>query len=348
MESLTVDTSKLRVHCYAAGPPDGIPLFLVHGNLASSRFYDETLEAAAAHGVRAVAMDLRGFGDTEPLPVDATRGMGDFADDLRALVEALGVTRPVHLTGWSTGGGVILRYAIDHPGEVASLTLESPVSPMGFGGTKDVEGTPCWPDWAGCGAGSENPEYRRRLLAGDRGDESPVSPRNVMNAFYWMPTFRVAPEREDAFVDEILKTVVGDDNEPGDSRHSPNWPGVAPGDRGVLNALCGKHLDHTGIVDLDPKPPIQWIRGDGDLVVSDTSMFDFGQLGALGVVPEWPGLEVFPPQPMVGQTRAVLEAYRAKGGAFTEEVFADCGHSPHIEHPGSFNELLYGLITGLG
>ena len=35
----------------------------------------------------------------------------------------LGRHRKVHLVGWSLGGGVVMQYAIDHPEEVASLTL---------------------------------------------------------------------------------------------------------------------------------------------------------------------------------------------------------------------------------
>ena len=34
---------------------------------------------------------MRGFGDSEPLPIDATRGLADWADDTQALLEALGI-----------------------------------------------------------------------------------------------------------------------------------------------------------------------------------------------------------------------------------------------------------------
>ena len=83
----------------------------------------------------------------------------------------------------------------------------------------------------------------------------------------------------------------------------------------------------------EPKPPILWIRGDSDLIVSDNSMFDLATLGKLGYVPGWPGDEVAPPQPMIGQVRAVLERYAAGGGRYREVVMTDVGHSPHIEKP---------------
>jgi pimeloyl-ACP methyl ester carboxylesterase len=34
--------------------------------------------------------------------------------------------------------------------------------------------------------------------------------------------------------------------------------------------------------------------------------------------------------------RAVLGAYQAAGGELTERELADCGHSPHLEHPAAF------------
>ena len=82
------------------------------------------------------------------------------------------------------------------------------------------------------------------------------------------------------------------------------------------------------------------MRGSDDQIVSDTSFFDLGYLGKLGFVPGWPGEDVFPPQPMVGQTRAVLAKYTAEGGAYWEKVIADTGHTPYIEKPEEFAALL--------
>ena len=88
------------------------------------------------------------------------------------------------------------------------------------------------------------------------------------------------------------------------------------------------------------KPPVLWIRGTDDLIVSDTSFFDLNFLGQLGAIPGWPGAEVAPPQPMIAQTRRVLDTYTAQGGHYRELVLADCGHSPHLEHPDAVHEAL--------
>ncbi len=120
---------------------------------------------------------------------------------------------------------------------------------------------------------------------------------------------------------------------------SPNWPGLVPGVQGVNNALSPRYLNQSALAEIDPKPPVLWIRGADDQIVSDTSLFDFGFLGQIGAVPGWPGTEVYPPQPMVSQMRAVLDRYRASG-SYLEEVLADCCHSPHVEHPERFRALL--------
>lgn len=346
ISSMVITTPRLKTHLLTSGPEEGVPVFFIHGNVSSSRFWEETLVALPPR-YRGLAPDLRGFGDSETKPVDAARGLRDFSDDLHVLVEALGLTaggRKVHLVGWSVGGGIALQYAIDHPDQVASLVLVDPLSPYGFGGTRDVAGIPCWPDYAGSGGGTANPEFVKRLAQGDRSEESDFSPRKVMNTFYFKPPFRAAPEREEVFVSALLSTKVGDDNYPGDLTPSDNWPNVAPGTKGVNNAISPKYCNLSGFAEIAPQPDVLWVRGADDQIVSDTSLFDFGYLGQLGAVPGWPGEEVYPPQPMVSQMRAVLEAYRGRGGRYREEVIADCAHSPHIEKPGTFRKLVFAFL----
>ncbi len=340
--SATVETPRLATHVLQSGPEGGVPVVLVHGNVTSSRFFDETLAALPAR-YRGIAPDLRGFGGSEARPLDATRGLADFSDDLRALVEVLGLGS-VHLVGWSTSGTVAMRYAIDHPDAVASVALIDPMSPFGFGGTRDEAGNPCWPDHAGSGGGTANPEFVQRLAEGDRGEDDPNSPRNVMNAFYFKPPFRVSPGREEAYLSSMLSTRVGEDNYPGDAMASENWPTTAPGARGMNNAISPRFCDLGAFARVRPKPDVLWVRGEDDSIVSDTSLLDFGFLGRLGAIPDWPGEEVYPPQPMVSQVRALLEEYAADGGRYREEAIPDCGHSPHVERPEEFRRLLLGFL----
>lgn len=319
--------------------PDGTPVVFIHGNVSSSLFWQPTILRLPA-GCRAIAIDLRGFGDSETKPVDARRGLGDYADDVAAVLAALDIDS-ANFVGWSMGGGVVMQLMLEHPGLARTVTLQAPVSPYGFGPTAR-DGSLLTPDAAGSGAGGVNPDFVERLRSGDTSEAEQTSPRNVYRASYVKPGF--VSEHEDIWVESMLSTKVTDGNYPGDSRPSENWPGFAPGDKGVLNTMAPTHFNASGIVDLEVKPPVLWIHGTDDAIVSDASFFDLNHLGALGVIPGWPGEDVAPAQPMVSQTRDVLERYRDAGGEFTELELADCGHSPQLEKPAEFDAALHAHI----
>lgn len=329
-----VQTDRLRMHVWTSGPKGGRPLLLVHGNITTGGFWRYVVEELP-DDIRVIAPDMRAFGRTEPLPIDATRGVGDFADDVRSLLEALGLDgkRAVHAAGWSMGGAVLQQYLLSHPGDLASLTLIAPVSPYGFGGTKGADGEPCTPDFAGSGGGTAAPDFVRRLAARDDSPDDPTSSPRVVLLSFFGPGSNAANVDEDFLVDELLTTVVGDDYYPGDAAASENWPSVAPGDRGVLNTMSPKHFDTSGLADVGDKPPIAWIHATDDQVISDRSMFDFGTLGEVGVVPGWPGADSMPPQPMETQMRAVLDRYAAAGGRVREVVLDGVGHGIPLEAP---------------
>jgi pimeloyl-ACP methyl ester carboxylesterase len=338
-----VKTDRLEMAYLEAGTGD-IPIVLVHGNCSSSLFFqDFMLALAATNRYKVFAPDMRGYGDTESLPIDATRGVRDWSDDLDAFARALGLNA-FHLLGWSLGGNIVMQYAIDHPGTLRSLTLQAPGSPYGFGGTKDASGMLGWPDAAGSGGGTVNPDFVQRIANGDRGYDQ-NSPRTVMNTFYFKPPFKPAPDREEIYVTSILSTRVGSGNYPGDTTSSQNWPFVAPGTHGVNNALAPCYPNQAAFATMSQKPPVLWVRGANDQIVSDASFFDMGYLGQLGLVPGWPGAEVFPPQPMIEQTRSVLNQYQANGGEYREVVFDDCGHSPHIEKQEELYHVLYPFLV---
>ncbi|MFK7804540.1 MAG: alpha/beta hydrolase [Anaerolineae bacterium] len=340
--SHTIKTDRLTMHYLAYGPEEGVPVVLIHGNLSTGRFYEHLMPAAPA-GYRFIMPDMRGFGDTERVPIDATRGLRDWADDTYSLVKALGIDAPVHLAGWSTGGAAIAAYAMDRPTEVASLTFIDPVSPFGFGGTK-LDGTPCFPDWAGSGGGTGNPDFTQKLAENDRSADSPFSPRNIVTSSYFSPEYTMDPERLDILVDEVLKSETGDDGYPGDMTTSENWPGVAPGTRGILNALSGKYCQWGDIVNIDPKPPVLWTHGTADIVVANSSAWEMGTLGQMELVPGWPGEDVFPPQQMVTQIRNVLTSYGEAGGSVQMEMFEGSGHGPIFDAADKWGKLFFGFL----
>ena len=344
VSSRYVQTPRLNIHLLQSGSTDGTPVLFVHGNASSSTFWEETM-LALPEGYRALAPDLRGFGDTEDLLIDATRGVGDWVDDLLGLLEVL-QTGPVHVVGHSLGGVVVFGLLAERPSALRSVTLVAPGSPYGFGGS-GADGRANHPDGAGSGAGVVNPEFARRMGEGDRSSDDPqASPRVVMNSFYWKPPF--VPAREEALLSSVLSEKVGPQRYPGDAVPSPHWPGTAPGKFGPVNAISARYAGDLAerVAAASTKPPVLWVRGDSDAIVGDASLFDIGTLGALGAVPGWPGADVFPSQPMVGQVRSVLNGYAASGGSFREVVIEDAGHTPYIEKPEAFSAAFHPHLAG--
>lgn len=337
-------TPRLTTRVLFAGPEDGVPVLFLHGNLSSATWWEETMIALPA-GYHGIAPDQRGFGEADPAAkIDATRGMGDLADDALALLDELGIER-AHVVGNSMGGNVAWRLLADASHRLASVTLPGPGSPFGFGGTKDAYGTPCFPDYAGSGGGLFNRKLVELIQAGDMGTGSRFSPRQALRDLVYKPPF--IPDREDEMVMALLQVHTGEQDLPGDFTRSDNWPGFAPGVWGATNALSPKYAgDAQAIWLADVKPRILWVRGSDDVGVSDEALGDIGTLGKQDLIKHWPGEDVFPPQPMLRQTRWVLDQYAAHNGWYDEVVIEDSGHIPFIEKPDAFNAVFHAFLKG--
>ena len=336
----TVSTDRLQASILERpGQAGGRTIVFIHGNTSSSLFWQPTMLRLPAD-IHAVAIDLRGFGDSETKPVDATRGLADFSDDVIAVVRGLGIDS-ANFVAWSMGGGVLMQLMIDAPELVRSATLMAPVSPYGFGPTRR-DGSLVVADAAGSGAGGTNPDFLERMRNRDLSADAPTSPRSVYRSAYVKPGYE--DEFEDVWVESMLSSKLEMGNFLGDSVPSENWPGFAPGTQGLHNAMSPLYFNTSGIADIAAKPPVLWIRGTDDAIVSDASFFDVNNLGRLGAIPGWPGEELAPPQLMVTQTRDVLDRYRETGGEVTEVILEDCGHSPQLEKPAEFDAALLAII----
>ncbi len=329
-----VTTDRVKANVLERSGGDAGTIVFIHGNVSSSLFWQPTM-LRMPDVYRCIAIDLRGFGDSATLDVDATRGLADFSDDVASVLAEMAIDS-AHFVGWSMGGGIVQQLMLDYPDLVATATLQAPVSPYGFGGTAGADGRLLTADAAGTGAGGANPDFVARLADGDTSADEQTSPRSVYRSAYVAPGFE--SPLEDLWVESMLTTKTGEGNYPGNSVLSENWPGFAPGNLGILNTMAPTVFNASGIVDLERKPPVLWIRGSNDAIVSDASFFDLNYLGQIGVIPGWPGEDVAPAQPMIAQTRAVLEAYAKAGGSFREVVLENCGHSPHLEQPNAFDE----------
>ena len=99
----------------------GTPLVVVHGGFGVVDMFSDVLERLG-EGRRVIAVELQGHGRTPD--IDRPFGYEAFGDDLAALVGALDLGR-VDLLGYSLGGGVVLRTAIQHPDLVRRLVAVS-------------------------------------------------------------------------------------------------------------------------------------------------------------------------------------------------------------------------------
>jgi non-heme chloroperoxidase len=105
-------------------------LVLVHGLPSNIGDWAAVPSRLAGLGHRVIAYDRAGFGLSSRPPASADRYTFESnVLDLAALLAALHVERPV-LVGWSYGGGVVQRFAAEHPEQVRGLVLLSSVGPL--------------------------------------------------------------------------------------------------------------------------------------------------------------------------------------------------------------------------
>ena len=334
----SIDTDRLNVAYYRTGEGNRQKLLVLHGNLSTSVFF-MPLVPYLEDKYDIVVPDLRGFGNTEALPIDATRGYRDWSDDIYALCKALG-WRKFTLLGWSMGGDVAMQFATDHPKMVKNLVLVAPGPPYGFGGSFDEKGTPHAPLGLGSGGGCANP-----LLAfSESSKKNTVLLKDLLHKYLFSESFRMTSEWENDFIAASASVKQGKDFYPGDYHLTWVWPYIVAGDRGILNTMSPKYGNLKAFLEVDPKPPVLWIRGENDRIVSDESMVELGYLGKIGLIPGWPGKQIYPPQPMVAQTRYFMEQYEERGGTYVELVIPG-GHVCILESPVHFISALNTFVA---
>jgi pimeloyl-ACP methyl ester carboxylesterase len=100
---------------------EGEPLLLLHGGLGSIDMFRPLLPALSEHR-QVIAVDLQGHGRTTlgERPISLV----DMGDDMAVILEQLAVEQ-VDVLGYSMGGGVALRLAVQHPQSVRRLALVS-------------------------------------------------------------------------------------------------------------------------------------------------------------------------------------------------------------------------------
>jgi pimeloyl-ACP methyl ester carboxylesterase len=149
------------VHVVENGPEHDEPILFVHGWPQDWSSWTRILELAGQHH-RAIAVDLPGIGVSKVDPAPAR--MGDIAESLHVVVDALGLKR-VFIVGHDIGGMAAFSYLSRYADELAGAVIMDVVIP-GLPPWEDVRRNPAIWHW-GFNAVSDLPE---RLVSGKERD----------------------------------------------------------------------------------------------------------------------------------------------------------------------------------
>lgn len=118
----SITTPRLTIAYRRHGDDDGLPMLLLHGGLATSRWWEPFMSLLPPE-ILAIAPDLRGCGQSDKPERGYT--VDEMAADLDALLEALD-WHDVDLVGHAFGGAIAVEYTLSHPQRVRTLTLVAP------------------------------------------------------------------------------------------------------------------------------------------------------------------------------------------------------------------------------
>jgi pimeloyl-ACP methyl ester carboxylesterase len=120
MRSEFINANGIRFHCLTDGA--GPLVILLHGFPQFSYEYRHLVPALARAGYRAVAPDMRGFGDSSRPTRIEDYALETLGDDVAELIDSLGEPR-AHVLGHEWGAIVAAETALSHPDKVARLIL---------------------------------------------------------------------------------------------------------------------------------------------------------------------------------------------------------------------------------
>jgi len=195
---ITVTANGIKLHYIEKGV--GPPLILSHGFQNSGGFAFRPIIDRLAESFRVIAWDMRGHGDSDK-PKGPYR-IQDFADDLLAFLDALGLEK-VDLLGHSMGGRTATLFAIEHSDRLKRLMLVSSSAGAPSGAYRaHFEELYRFAREQGMEALFEHPEFRRlipaNMLAGGIGAEyrgqflknTPQTYADTASALFTMPDLR--------------------------------------------------------------------------------------------------------------------------------------------------------------
>ena len=125
------DSGTLRMAWVEAGPSDGQPVLLLHGEPSWSFLYRTMMPVLADAGLRAIAPDLVGFGRSDKPTEIADHSYVRHVEWVRSLVFDVMNLRGVTLVGQDWGGLIGLRLAAEHADRFARIVAANTGLPTG-------------------------------------------------------------------------------------------------------------------------------------------------------------------------------------------------------------------------
>jgi haloalkane dehalogenase len=125
------DVGGLRMAYVEAGPPDGEPVLLLHGEPSWSFLYRKVMPVLAAAGLRAIAPDLIGFGRSDKPAEISDHSYARHVEWVRALAFGRLDLRGLTLVGQDWGGLIGLRLAAEHTARFARVVAANTGLPTG-------------------------------------------------------------------------------------------------------------------------------------------------------------------------------------------------------------------------
>jgi pimeloyl-ACP methyl ester carboxylesterase len=123
VKSEYVEAGGYRLHYFEALPANGqagTPLVLVHGLGARGEDWAAMIPALAAQGFHVYAPDLLGYGRSPKPDVDYSISLEE--QTVALFMQAVHVPR-ADVGGWSMGGWIVMKLALDHPEMVDRLVI---------------------------------------------------------------------------------------------------------------------------------------------------------------------------------------------------------------------------------
>ncbi len=124
------DGDRLRMHYVDDGPSDGETVLLLHGEPSWSFLYRSMIPVLAKAGLRAVALDLVGFGRSDKPASRSDYTYQKHVDWTWAAIEAIGLEE-MTLVCQDWGGLIGLRLVGEHPARFARVVAANTFLPTG-------------------------------------------------------------------------------------------------------------------------------------------------------------------------------------------------------------------------